>query len=91
MLAALEDGCETREQIFAHQGSFSLLNNGAAELRAAGIPVDCMLVDGVYRYRLLDQPDAANGSASPSPQVAGVRLIEEDDGRLAFDLEGLAA
>lgn len=53
LLAALEAGCETREQIFQHQGRFSLLNNGAAELRAAGIDVECVLEDGDYHYRLI--------------------------------------
>ena len=64
MLAALESGCETRNEIFDHQGGFSLLNNGAAELRAAGIHVDCTLVDGEYHYTLLDGHDVANGTGS---------------------------
>jgi len=64
MLAALEAGSETRNEIFDHQGGFSLLNNGAAELRAAGIHVDCTLEDGEYHYTLLDGHDVANGTGS---------------------------
>jgi len=71
MLAALEDGCTTRPQIFAHQGRFALLNNAAAELRAAGIHVDCSVVDGEYHYTLLDGHDVANGTAPSPPSGCG--------------------
>jgi len=71
MLAALEDGCTTRPQIFAHQGRFALLNNAAAELRAAGIHVDCTLKDGEYHYTLLDGHDVANGTATSPPSGCG--------------------
>ena len=71
MLAALEAGSETRNEIFDHQGGFSLLNNGAAELRAAGIHVDCTLEDGEYHYRLLDErgtpADADRWATEPEP------------------------
>ena len=77
LLAALEDGCETRAEIFAHQGRFSLLNNAAAELRAAGIPVVCSLEDdGEYHYRLADdgvlsEPPVRAASTFPvDPQAA---------------------
>lgn len=80
LLAALEDGCTTRHQIFAHQGRFSLhLNNGAAELRAAGIPVACGIVDGEYSYWLL-----SDGLASPSPPVAEQPIVAEESGQLAM-------
>lgn len=59
LLAALEDGCSTRDQIFAHQGRFSLLNNAAAELRAADVDVECVLVDGDYHYRLVEDRGSA--------------------------------
>jgi len=71
MLAALEAGSETRNEIFDHQGGFSLLNNGAAELRAAGIHVDCTLEDGEYHYTLLDGHDVANGTATQPPSGCG--------------------
>lgn len=74
LLDALEDGCETRGQIFAHQGRFSLLNNAAAELRAAGIPVECWFAGGEHRYRLLDE----RRDYEPVP------LVEEPDGQLAL-------
>lgn len=65
LLDALEDGCATRDQIFAHQGRFSLLNNAAAELRAAGIPVGCGIVDGEYSYWLLSDGLACSPSLPP--------------------------
>lgn len=74
MLSALEDGCSTREQIFAHQGRFSLLNNCAAELRAAGVPVVCELTDGEYRYSLLDDGRRL-GNGTPY----SVPVIEHDE------------
>ena len=83
MLAALEAGCRTRNEIFDHQDRFSLLNNGAAELRAAGIEVVCELVAGDYVYRLLDQGHEANGAGDPPP--SDVSLIEETDtGQMAL-------
>jgi len=81
LLDALEDGCQTRAQIFAHQGRFSLLNNAAAELRSAGVGVTCELVDGDYVYTLLDGREGLTASA-PVP------LVEEDSGQLAI---GVAA
>lgn len=81
MLAALEDGCATRDQIFAHQGRFSLLNNAAAELRAAGVPVDCELVDGDYRYHLLDDGRTPQPVRIPAPPPAP---IVEQDGQLVL-------
>ena len=99
LLAALEDGCETRDQIFAHQGRFSLLNNSAAELRAAGIDVVCTLgEDGEYRYRLADErvlSGAACVAATPPvdfPAIANTGGPAEhtidDCGQLSF---GVAA
>ena len=83
MLAALEDGCRTRSETFAHQGRFSLLNNGAAELRAAGVPVDCVLVDGDYVYLLSDggRSNTPHDAISPAPSIA-----EQDDGQLAWEV-----
>lgn len=75
LLAALEDGCESRDEIFAHQGRFSLLNNAAAELRAAGVAVECVLVDGVYRY-LLD------GRCDYEP----VPSVEQPGGQLGWEI-----
>lgn len=72
LLAALEDGCQTRSEIFSHQGRFSLLNNAAAELRDAGISVDCRIVDGDYTYSLGEGTAVppAGGTASPPEQAA---------------------
>lgn len=83
MLAALEDGCQTREQIFAHQGRFSLLNNGAAELRAAGIDVVCEIVDGDYVYRL---SDGCLPNASPGEPRAPITepVHADEDGQLVL-------
>lgn len=78
MLAALEDGCQTRNEIFSHQGRFSLLNNCAAELRAAGVSVACEVVDGEYRYTLLDG-GRAQGHVTPPPAPA-----VEHDGQLVL-------
>jgi hypothetical protein len=39
MLAALEDGCATRQEIHAHAGVFFLTNNAASDLRRAGVDV----------------------------------------------------
>ena len=85
MLAALEDGCQTRAEIFAHQGRFSLLNNGAAELRAAGITVECLLVDGEYVYLLA--PVIRRPEGAPRAGGEGLHVVEES-GQLAF---GVAA
>lgn len=82
MLAALEDGCVTRSEIFAHQGRFSLLNNAAAELRAAGVTVDCVLVEGEYHY-LLGQGGVSNGTPVPPPRASAV-LVEETSGQIAW-------
>lgn len=79
LLAALEAGCSSRDEIFAHQGRFSLLNNAAAELRAAGVPVECVVVDGDYRY-LLDERHGINPPSSP------VALVEQDGGQLGWDV-----
>lgn len=83
LLDALEDGCETRAEIFQHQGSFSLLNNSAAELRAAGIGVVCELVDGDYHYRLLDQGHDDYGAVF-SPDAAVALIEEPGTGQLAM-------
>jgi len=82
MLAALEDGCTTRPQIFAHQGRFALLNNAAAELRAAGIHVDCTLEDGEYHYTILGGRGSDNGAAEPPPAAAAA--AEETTGQLVL-------
>jgi hypothetical protein len=82
LLDALEDGCITRPQIFAHQGRFSLLNNAAAELRAAGVPVACELVDGDYLYWLLDGGRDTPGGSLPPPHVAPT--VEQPDGQLVI-------
>ena len=85
MLAALEDGCETRDEIFAHQGRFSLLNNAAAELRAAGVDVVCELVDGDYRYWLLSEGRRDNGAVrTVPPGITVAPLAEEPDGQLTL-------
>ena len=76
MLAALEDGCETREQIFAHAGRFMLCNNAASELRRAGIEV-------VWRhdtdtYHLLDEPGHDDGAGNPPLSFPEAGLVEQD-------------
>ena len=94
MLAALEDGCTTRPQIFAHQGRFALLNNAAAELRAAGIHVGCTLADGEYHYTLLDGHGVANGAVlSPSPRGHGsvVFVGQHDTGGNGTNADRLSA
>lgn len=80
LLDALEDGRETRGEIFAHQGRFSLLNNAAAELRAAGIPVSCDVIDSEYHYRLLDE----RGTVPPAP------LVEEPSGQMQAGVNAYA-
>ncbi len=77
LLDALEDGCRTRDEIFAHQGRFSLLNNAAAELRVCGIDVSCELVAGDYVYTLLGEGEGLTATA-PVP------LVEETSGQLAL-------
>jgi hypothetical protein len=87
LLAALEAGCTSREDIFAHQGRFSLLNNGASELRAAGFPVACEFVDGDYHYILLDEPRHDDGPGNPPPYpFPGAGLVEQDTGQFALDV-----
>lgn len=97
LLAALEDGCSTRDQIFAHQGRFSLLNNSAAELRAAGIDVVCKLEDdGEYHYRLVDGALSGPARVATTLPVNTPRdckyerpaesTVEHEDGQLAMDV-----
>lgn len=75
MLDALEDGCSTREQCYAHAGSFFLTNNAAAELRAAGIGVTYLRVDGHDTYLLDD------GRSLPLAPI-----IEQESGQIAWEL-----
>lgn len=85
MLDALEDGCETREQIFRHQRRFSLLNNASSELRAAGIEVVCEVEDGEYHYRLLNDGHVSHpGDAVPSPDTTDAPVVEQPDGQLVI-------
>lgn len=104
MLAALEDGCTTRAQLYAHVGSYFLCNNGAAELRAAGIDVVCVSVDGDYWYVLapvIRRPEGAPCADGEGLHLGGrdslpgaplapapVPLVEETSGQIAF---GVAA
>lgn len=84
LLVALEAGCETRAQIFEHQGRFTLLNNAAAELRAAGVDVECEFVDGDYRYRLLSDDGRLPAPRRQAPLPAPV--IAEQSGQLTWDV-----
>ena len=79
MLAALEDGCETREEIFAHAGGFFLCNNAASDLRRAGVQV--VWDRDTDTYHLLDEPDRP--SYPPSSEVG---LVEQDNGWMALDV-----
>lgn len=84
LLDAIEAGCETRKQIFDHQDGFSLLNNAAAELRAAGIDVECEYSGGDYRYRLL-----RDDGRIPTPIASGVLpapVISEQSGQLTWEI-----
>lgn len=94
LLAALKDGCSTRNQIFAHQGRFSLLNNGAAELRAAVISVACELKDGDYVYSLADGALSGPTCVATTPPVdppatantgwPAERTVEQEDEQLSM-------
>ena len=97
LLAALEDGCSTRDEIFSHQGRFSLLNNAAAELRAVGVDVVCKLEDdGEYHYRLVDGALSGSARVAPTLPVGTSRdckyerpaesTVEHEDGQLAFEV-----
>lgn len=83
LLDALEAGCVTRKQIFDHQGCFALLNNAAAELRAAGIPVGHSYEDKQHCYRLLS--DDGRPSTVPQPSLPAP-VIAEQSGQLTWDV-----
>lgn len=79
MLDALEDGCRTRDQLYAHAGRFFLTNNAAAELRAAGIPVTYLRVGGQDTYTLLDERD-------DPLEEAVLPLVEEPTGQFSMEV-----
>lgn len=82
MLDALEAGCGTRVELWSHAGGFYLTNNGAADLRKAGVGVTFVRgnTSAEDRYVLND----AGGAASPLSPEPMPACIVEHDGQMAL-------
>lgn len=80
LLDALEDGCATRHEIWAHAGRFFLTNNAASDLRRAG--VDVVWDRESDSYSLLDDGRPAYGAGTSPFPVAPI--IEERDEQLSL-------
>ena len=90
MLDALEDGCQTRHELWAHAGRFYLTNNAAADLRRAGIGVTFVRgeTSDDDRYVLDEErvsPDSHSPVSSPTRGRA-VLLVEHAGGQLGFEV-----
>lgn len=81
MLAALEDGCSTRSELWAHAGRFYLTNNAASDLRKAGVDVAWDRAKDSYSLVLSEGVASPAQRSDPPPSAP---FAEDEAGQLVF-------